>query len=210
MSQGPQTESKHAHALEALRRSICLATPDEDMVLHETALTAEFGMSRTPIRQILQRLAYERLVETRSGVGTAVVPLRPENRARDALVHKGILEAVLLLDLPKLSITQHSDILAISGLASLAGEDDRDLQYDIRSRLHALMSALIPDPILRDAFSASYWRIVRWQMSDLAADAPAAAEALRGLVRHLASYEAQNSIDLFNRVIEAEKLQGSC
>ncbi|WP_245449908.1 GntR family transcriptional regulator [Rhizobium leguminosarum] len=38
----------------------------------ETELAAEFNVSRTPIRQALQRLDYDGLVETRNGVGTTV------------------------------------------------------------------------------------------------------------------------------------------
>ena len=46
-----------------------LSDPTSGMVRHEGALATEFGMSRTPIRQVLPRLADERLVETKSGVG---------------------------------------------------------------------------------------------------------------------------------------------
>lgn len=174
------------------------------MVLHETSLTEKFGMSRTPIRQVLQRLAYERLVETRSGVGTVVVALDPETRLRDSHVHKGLLQAVLLLELPQISIAQHSDLMAVAGMASLAHDSDRDLHYDIWNRLHALLSGLIPDPILKDAFSASYWRIVRWKMNDVATDAVAGEAHLRSFVKHLAEYEAQNSVDLLKCAIDAE------
>jgi DNA-binding GntR family transcriptional regulator len=40
--------------------------------LREVALAEEFGVSRTPIRQVLQRLESDGLVETRNGVGTIV------------------------------------------------------------------------------------------------------------------------------------------
>ena len=110
-SQVSKQETKYSQALDTIRRSICLANSDEEMILRETSLAEDFGMSRTPIRQILQRLAYEGLVETRSGVGNVVVPLLPEHRARDFLTHKGILQAALLFDLPDLTIGQHSEIV---------------------------------------------------------------------------------------------------
>jgi DNA-binding GntR family transcriptional regulator len=42
------------------------------MMLHEERLAAEFNVSRTPIRQALQKLDFEGLVRTRNGVGTIV------------------------------------------------------------------------------------------------------------------------------------------
>lgn len=206
MNQSSHFDTKHTRTLDDLRRNICMAQPGEDLVLHETALTAQYGMSRTPIRQILQRLAYERLVETRSGVGTVVVALQEAQRKRDTLTHKGILQAALLQDLPDLSIAEHSDILALGGIASMVGEDDRGLQYDVKSRLHGLLSGLIPDPILQDAFSASYWRMVRWHMRDLAVDATAATGRLRAFIERIAAYEARNSRDLVSRIVEGDSV----
>ena len=206
MNQPSHFDSKYTVTLDALRRTICMCAPGEDLVLHETSLTAQYGMSRTPIRQILQRLAYERLVETRSGVGTMAVPLLEENRERDLLTHRGILQAVLLHDLPDLTIAQQSDILALAGMASMAGDGarDRDLQYDIRNRLHVLLAGLIVDPILKDTFSASYWRVVRWHMQDLATAPDAASDALRALVGEIAQDRHESSRELFRRVLEGE------
>lgn len=205
MNQTAQFDTKHARTLEDLRRIICMATPGEDLTLHETTLTARYGMSRTPIRQILQRLAYERLVETKSGVGTVVTPLREEQHHRDLLVHSGLLEAVLSLDVPELTIAQHSDVLALSGIASMVEDGDRDLQYDLRHKLYSVLSSVIPDPILLDAFSASYWRIVRWHMRDLKTDTQNAGEAFRALLKHISGYEPKSSRDLLRRVIDSEK-----
>lgn len=42
------------------------------MLLNEGLLAKEFGVSRTPMRNVLQRLNYEGLLETRNGVGTMV------------------------------------------------------------------------------------------------------------------------------------------
>jgi DNA-binding GntR family transcriptional regulator len=44
-------------------------------VLSENALAAEYGVSRTPIRQALQRLEFEELVVSKQGLGTIVTIL---------------------------------------------------------------------------------------------------------------------------------------
>lgn len=56
----------------ALRERICRLKYLPGALLVEAELATEFEVSRTPIRQALQRLEYEGLVETRNGVGTRV------------------------------------------------------------------------------------------------------------------------------------------
>ena len=60
---------------EELRERIALLHYDPGEMLGEVALAEEFGVSRTPIRQALQRLEYEGLVITRRGVGPMVATL---------------------------------------------------------------------------------------------------------------------------------------
>lgn len=55
-----------------LRERICLLELEPGTRLTEEALATEFGVSRTPIRQVLDRLEHERLVDQRPGAGTTV------------------------------------------------------------------------------------------------------------------------------------------
>jgi DNA-binding GntR family transcriptional regulator len=57
---------------ETIRDRICLLEYPPGMMLHEERLAGEFSVSRTPIREALQRLEFEGLVRTRNGVGTIV------------------------------------------------------------------------------------------------------------------------------------------
>lgn len=56
----------------AVRERICLLRYGPGSMLSENALAEEFGVSRTPVRQALQRLEFEGLVVSRHGVGTMV------------------------------------------------------------------------------------------------------------------------------------------
>lgn len=55
-----------------LRERISLLEYPPGTVLNEGLLSREFGVSRTPVRSVLQRLGYEGLVTTRNGIGTIV------------------------------------------------------------------------------------------------------------------------------------------
>lgn len=58
-----------------LRERISLLVYPPGTALSENKLAAEFGVSRTPIRQVLQRLEFDGLVEIKHGIGTLVSPL---------------------------------------------------------------------------------------------------------------------------------------
>lgn len=55
-----------------LRERICLLDYEPGARLREEPLAEEFGVSRTPIRQVLARLEHERLVESSPGSGATV------------------------------------------------------------------------------------------------------------------------------------------
>ncbi len=59
---------------EVLKRICFLEYPPGEQ-LKEAELAAEFGVSRTPIRDAISRISHLGLVETRNGVGTVVVAL---------------------------------------------------------------------------------------------------------------------------------------
>lgn len=61
-----------AEIYRTLRERICLLQLPPGSRLTEQALAAEFGVSRTPIREVLERLQHDRLVTQRPGAGTSV------------------------------------------------------------------------------------------------------------------------------------------
>lgn len=191
--------TKAQTALEEIRKHICVNGLDGEIVLYETELAIAYGMSRTPIRQILQRLAYERLVYTKSGVGTVVTPLTEKERGRDLRTFEGLVAAVLLHDLPSLSVLQRSDILALGAFADAFGSVEGDMLYAFFARLHPMLTALIEDPILSDAFSASFWRSVRWALRDHGLAPTQTAALFAGFVDSLVKDQVKDASDLFNR-----------
>ena len=152
---------------DAVRKRICLQPVDAQTMLLEGTLAAEFGISRTPVRQALQRLAYEGLIEVRSGVGSVSNPLDPGARGTHIAVHCGLLRLVGAL--PDAPVPQ-----PVAGrLAWLAQETERSppvdkaAAFDLFAELNSTLSRLIPDVVIADAHLVSGWRIVRWLLADL-------------------------------------------
>ncbi len=189
--------TKFASTLSEIRKMICMSSHQGEMTLHETALANEYGMSRTPIRQILQRLSYERLVFTKSGVGTVVTPLLDEERDRDFSVFRGLIHAALMQPLPNLSVEVQTEILSLRGIATSAPASNPEMQFSIHLRLNDTFSDLILDPILRDAFAASYWRVIRWHMKSVAANPIAAFEHVSDIMGQIDTNAPLNAQELF-------------
>jgi len=182
MLAGANAKSRVESVADAVRKRICLAEPGQDLVLHEGALAGEFHMSRTPIRQVLQRLAYERLVETRSGIGTIAVALDESHRDRYLRAHHGILRAVIASQETVLDMRQKSQILALAGLLDQQPARDAEFHFEIRGQLIAILADAIEDPILRDAHLASHWRVVRCDLRDYMRDPDSAGRRLKALI----------------------------
>lgn len=72
MTQKPRADSRIESIYEEIRSRISLLEYPPGALLSENALADEFGVSRTPIREVLHRLQSEGLVESKRGVGTIV------------------------------------------------------------------------------------------------------------------------------------------
>ena len=89
-----------------LRQAIVRGDVEPGRQLSENELAAEFGVSRTPVREALARLRDDRLVEIVPQLGTFVSPINPQAVA-DAQFIREALECA-----------------AVRRAAELAGEDD--------------------------------------------------------------------------------------
>lgn len=151
----------------ALRKRICLEPPTATPVLHEQEIAAEFGVSRTPVRQALQRLAYERLVEVRSGVGTVVSPLDPERKDEDIAVALALAGVAAEIEGDKpLSVEANAYILALERQVTESDEMDLETNFTIRSTVIQIITREMTNDILADALKSALWRLFRWRMEE--------------------------------------------
>lgn len=64
--------ARYQRIYKAVRERISLLEYPPGAMLSEAEIAAEFGVSRTPVRRVLQRLDFEGLVSIKNGVGTIV------------------------------------------------------------------------------------------------------------------------------------------
>lgn len=158
-----------------LRERICLLKYPQGTVLRETDLANEFGVSRTPVREALQRLSVEGLVEIHNGVGTRVT--KPDNETLRG-VFKIRIELAGILGRIGLRPVQPSDIAVLQSLIGrtekLAQEFRVEEYWDINHMLHYALNDLILIEQFRDYWDSLYFRGARaWYelASTISADA---------------------------------------
>ena len=94
MSEAGLQESATRRAYRALERMIVTLDLAPGSVTTEGALIERIGLGRTPVREAIQRLAWEGLLEVRARAGLAVAPLHPSDWVKVIDARRGV-EAVL-------------------------------------------------------------------------------------------------------------------
>jgi DNA-binding GntR family transcriptional regulator len=149
-----------------LRMMICMLDSDEPVVLHESALADQFGVSRTPVRQALQTLSYEQLVSIRSGVGTTVVPLDESSREKDIVVTCVLLGAVADSAMDRaLAHTLQVRLMGQAAMLLSRQIPDAETYLKLRAGLLETLVEAVDDTVLRLALKAAYWRLLRWRIN---------------------------------------------
>ena len=147
---------------ERIRRRIGLLDYPPGTLLREGQLALEFGVSRTPMREILHRLAFEGLVETKNGVGTIVTSVDPAT-------YKDIYELRLKLaemvgELSPRPITA-SHVAAVERLLGqvrrLRKRRDHRAYWELNHELHFIIRELIGNQALGRLWDQYYFQVTR-------------------------------------------------
>lgn len=131
-------------------------------VIRETDLAEEFGVSRTPIRQVLQRLQFEGLVETRNAVGTIVTEFDLESLKDAYEVRMKVGEWAG--ELATRSYTEQ-DILEMEGLLKrtrkLLKSRDSNEYWRIANEIHQVLERVIDNKTLLSINDSLYYLTAR-------------------------------------------------
>ncbi len=159
--------SNHREILDKLRARICLIPPQATEPMHETAVAQEFNVSRTPVRQVLQTLAREQLIEIRPSVGATVTKLNPETKKESYYIYRDLMEiAARLAEGKPLPDGTMLDLASIEGILNSDPVVSNSLFVSLAIRVQTTLSTLIHDDIIDDAASAAFFRMTRWRVPE--------------------------------------------
>ena len=143
---------------EILQR-ICFLDYQPGDQLKEAELAAEFGVSRTPVRDAISRISHLGLVETRNGVGTVVVAL---TAAKIRHAYDMRLElAALIGTMSPCAITdadRHAGRELLQNAQALSHDFDPRRYVEVNHRLHRLIASLIGNSALKSFWWQTYYQ----------------------------------------------------
>ncbi len=144
---------------ETIRDRICLGEYRPGHIFHEQELGQEFEVSRTPIRQVLQRLAFEKLTFVRSGVGT-MVERHSDGRVDGYLeMHARILSTVSDLKLVSDSFDCEEAMANLQVRAwRLSATSEPERFWLLLKAVQELCGGLLDDDLLRHMDSMLFYR----------------------------------------------------
>lgn len=165
-SPSAKSSATPAQVYDQLRLRIATRTYPPGTRLSETDLAAEFGLSRTPVRQALQLLAADGLVSIKNGVGVTVTDL---DRAEiDQAYHlRCELAAMIGSNSPRpLDPTQMAEIEAVRrGVLALLKQSGRpalDEFSELCERFHNVVNHVIGSRMLRNFIEILYHQTDRF------------------------------------------------
>jgi DNA-binding GntR family transcriptional regulator len=118
--------------------------------LPEDALAGAFGVSRTMIRRVLQRLALEQLVTLRTHRGAQITSPTPAE-ARDVFRARRLLEGALLTEV--VAHVTPEDLQALTRIADQERHAPRDQAIRLSARFHTHLMAMAGNASLSEALS---------------------------------------------------------
>jgi DNA-binding GntR family transcriptional regulator len=133
---------------ERLRDDIVSGIYSTGKVLVQEQVAADLGTSRTPVRDALNRLTQEGLVEWNPGNGYAVVPLTDSTISHVHSVRERLETLALSLACGRLDRVEVAKITLLIEEMRAADPDDAAVQYSLNRRFHQSMLAPCGNPLL--------------------------------------------------------------
>ena len=161
-SKRESANDRHQRIYKTIRERISLLHYPPYSVIGETELAAEFNISRTPIRRVLQRLHFEGLVDIRNGVGTIVTDIDIKTMKEVYDLRMYLTELISELS-PRQITTEHIDALQslLSRTQLMYDKPSSEAYGRLCNDLHEVLNFLIGSDPLREITDNLYYRSAR-------------------------------------------------
>ncbi len=157
-----ETSPRQKPIFEELRDRICLLEYPPGTLLRETDLALEFTVSRTPVREALQRLAYSGLVVSKSGVGTRVTSPDRDEIIDVYEMRLKLAELIGAMSTNPVTAAQIDKMIALRRRAEQLLQNFNAREYlCINHEIHFLIADLIGNRTLRNLWDQLYFQAAR-------------------------------------------------
>jgi DNA-binding GntR family transcriptional regulator len=157
------TRFSKADIYQILRKRICLLNYAPGSRLNERDLAQEFGISRTPLRSVLQRLENDGFIVSQHGHGTIVAPIDLQSMRDIYVVRMHLMDAVA--DSTPVDIGGATTEIVerlIERCRTLRDTLDKEEFARIIIRLHEILHGLVQNQILRKFNDTLFYQSARF------------------------------------------------
>ena len=157
-----KSADRHQRIYKCIRERICLLHYPPGNQLNETELAAEFNVSRTPMRRVVQQLSHEGLLETKNGVGTIVTDINMKS-FKDIYALRMLLADAMGILSPNPVSSRHIEIISdlIERAEAIRPKRDVEAYARIANDLEELLIDLIGSDPVKEITDMLYYRVSR-------------------------------------------------
>jgi DNA-binding GntR family transcriptional regulator len=170
-------------------------------LISEKDLMNKADIGRTPVREAIQRLSAEGLLQVLPRKGLLVTPLRRSDLVR-IIEARRVLERLMIVKATERATAKQR--LALKFLANnlLAADNDLELFFQLDQQLNELLETTCDNRFLVNALTAMHSQCRRlWYMHRKSLDLPWSAQLHSGLARAVAGGDAAGAIRALDEII---------
>ena len=202
-AQGSLAEQAYCHLEEQL---VTLKLAPGELV-GEKSLIESAGIGRTPVREAIQRLSAEGLLQVLPRVGLMVTPLRRSDLLQ-IIEARRVLERLMVVKAAERATPDQRQALQILASHLDTAGDDLDAFFRLDRRLDELLEAACKNRYLVKALTAMHSQCRRlWYLHRHKLNLPLSAQLHSGLARAVADEDGAGAIRALDEIISIlEKL----
>ncbi|QUS56534.1 GntR family transcriptional regulator [Pseudovibrio brasiliensis] len=145
-----------------LREDICLLRSPPGTVLREGKIASDFGISRTPIREVMHRLQFDGLVTAKNGVGYIVTSVDFDYYIDAYALRIRLAETIGQLSPREITPADVAEAEKIKAEAALLLENfDLHSYWTLNHDLNQLIYTLIGNRALQEVWNHIYFKVAR-------------------------------------------------
>ena len=159
----PRAKTSKQEIYFELRRRICLLDYQPGTRLNERELASEFGVSRTPLRTVLQRLEYDGLIVSQHGNGTEVTSIDLSSMRDIYIVRMRLMDAMAESSLLPVTDDVLCEVQDLEQVCRLLLETKDKRQFaELIIRLHKVLHSLSSNRPLKEFNDILFFQSARF------------------------------------------------
>lgn len=197
----PEYDSLAEQAYRSLEAQLVTLKLAPGEMIAEKDLMDKAGIGRTPVREAIQRLSAEGLLQVLPRKGLMVTPVRRSDLGQ-IIEARRVLERLLVVKAAERATPDQRQALKLLASQIEAADNDLEVFFRLDQRLNELLEAACNNRFLVNALTAMHSQCRRlWYLHRSSLNLPRSAELHGGLARAVADADGAGAIRALDEII---------